>query len=159
MREESTREIGGMTFQVQQLPATKAVLLSRRLASIVGPAALKGLGGAAGGLANLDVGGLSTAAEMLFEKLTEAEFSSIMKQLLDGCFVEHDGKKALLLPQFDHLMRGKILEIYQLLAFALEVNFGPLGDSLRALLAQAQAAQPKASSSPNAMTSPGPAGD
>ena len=112
---------------VQQLPAMRAVKLSRRLIQVAAPAvaALKDLTADASVLGDAIAGALA--------EFSEKDLEALIKDLLETATVEQDGKLAKVMPLFDSLFGGKIFTLYKVLAFALEVNFADFFEPLRAL--------------------------
>lgn len=157
------RVIDGQTFSVTQLPAMRALKMLSRLVRTLGPAAARLMDGAAsaggalgsglGGLAQMNVAALGQAVTVLTERLTEAELESITRELLETATV--DGR--LLMPSFDLTMQGRMGPVLQLLAFALEVNYGSFFGVLAAS-ATAEAARASSSGASNTLRMAGPAG-
>jgi hypothetical protein len=120
---------------VQQLPAMRAVKLSRRLIQIAAPAvaALKDLSLSA------DASVLGDAIAGALAEFSEKDLEALIKDLLETATVEQDGKLAKVMPLFDSLFGGKIFTLYKVLAFALEVNFADFFEPLRALKVKSDA--------------------
>ena len=129
--ETQQQVINGRTYSVTQLPAMRALRLLARLGKVVGPALASGM-----------EANVSAAAGLLFERLDEAEMEYLVKQLLQGVVVAEDGKQRDMLVGFDVAYGGAMLvEVFEVLRFALEVQFGPTFAVLLAKLgAQAPAA-------------------
>lgn len=128
--------IGDRTYSITKLPAMKAHALSAKLIRMIGPPLAALLGSSNGAsLGGMDVSVLGPAASMLFAQLTEVEFEKLTKELLATCMLNG---QPLLGGAFDLTMQGRVDEIYTLMLFSIEVNFGNffggrLGEGLRAL--------------------------
>jgi hypothetical protein len=145
VRAIESREIDGLTFQVQQLPGRRGSRLSARLMRMLLPAAAEAVGGGGKlptGLADLDLSGLGKAAQTLFERLTVEEFESIREELMEGAMVTmENGNTVALKPVFDDVMAGRAFTTLKLMQFALEVNFKDFfGGVLAAAVAAGKAA-------------------
>jgi hypothetical protein len=151
MRKTEEKSIGGRVFKVAQLPGMRGAKLFFRLSSAVVPA-LARIGGGLGSVSEKslleeDVGPFLNAANTLFEKLTEAEFERLVRELLETTTVSRsDLPEQLLMPIFDEEMAGEIGTLLQLVAFALKVNFGNFMPGL-VVKARAMAAKQKGSAS------------
>lgn len=141
MREQQTREIDGLRFTVQMLPAMRATRLWHRILKGAAPAFLKAAGSAKSGLADADVSALADAAQLLFNNFSESDFEGILRELLETTLVEKDGKQFPLMPVFDDLMRGRTVTLLKLVRFALEVNYSDFFDGLRGKLGSLTAAR------------------
>ena len=129
-------ELGEHTYTVQQLPARPALKLFNKLARVATPALGKLMAGGATKISELDTASLGAALEALFERLTPEQQDQMTEELLQTALV--DG--APLWPQFNVHFQGRIAEVFQLLRFALKVNFG---DFFKGLLAAAGSLSPK----------------
>jgi len=127
MQRTETRVFDDLAITVQQLPAMRAVKLSRRLIQIAAPAvtALKDL--------SADASVLGEAISNALAEFSEKDLEALIKDLLETATVEQEGKIAKVMPLFDELFRGKVFTLYKVLAFALEVNFADFFEPLRAL--------------------------
>jgi hypothetical protein len=150
-QETQTREIGGRTFTVTQLPPRRALKLLRRVVAVLGPPLAQGLSATSGrGLKEVDLTALAPALEKLFEQLDDAELDA----LIDGALATArlDGKEVL--PVFDLVFRGRLPDVFKLLVFALEVHFADFFDGTGGGLLDAL----KAFASRTSTTSSGPSG-
>ena len=129
-------QLGEHTYTVQQLPARPALKLFNKLARVATPALGKLMSGGATKISELDTANLGAALEALFERLTPEQQDQMTEELLQAALV--DG--APLWPQFNVHFQGRIAEVFQLLRFALKVNFG---DFFKGLLAAAGSLSPK----------------
>lgn len=123
-RATQSQDIDGTVFAVTQLPAMRSMRLMHRLAKAVGPAMLKAVGGKAVSLKELDLASVGDAAQMVFETFSENDFEALIRELLEGATVDHEGRTIPLMPVFDLVLAGKVGTILKLLKFALEVNYG-----------------------------------
>jgi hypothetical protein len=140
------------TYSVTQLPARRALKMLHKIGRVLVPTLAQALGSTSISqlsslkkVAELDLGNLGKAAETLFDRLPEAEFDALVTELMQGVVV--DGKP--LAPLFDTHFQGRILEVLELLRFALKVNFA---DFFPDLAAQVAAVQTAASSSEGSTT-------
>lgn len=134
-------------YSVTQLPAMRGLKMLARLTRTVGPALAK-LADIEGG--EIGVAALGDAVGALCEKLTDAEIDGITRELLAGSTVDEQP----LLSQFDNHFAGKPELALQVLAFAIEVNFGGFFDVARGALASRKVPEKKASPAASGSTSP-----
>lgn len=123
------REIGGAVFTVSPLPAMRSFLLQPRIAPVLAEAGAILAEVAAGDADVLDLDVLELAPRILprvgqiFAKLPPEELRAITRELLEGATM--DG--VLLFTgagdPFDVKLRGRTLDVWRLLWFALEVNY------------------------------------
>lgn len=135
MRKSDTREIDGLSFTVQQMPVKRALKLMHRLARAGVPAILEAVGSSelkgALKLEQLDLSNLGTAATMLFDKFSEADFELAMRELLESATVEFDGKTLPALQALDVAITNPST-VLKAMGFALEVNYGDFSSAFRA---------------------------
>lgn len=143
-RTAEEKTIRGRTFKVWKLPGMRGIKLFYRLSSVVIPSLTRIGGGLAAFDFNADASSLVKflpemyqAATFLFEKLPEAEFERLIKELLETATVVplDGGEEQSLLPIFDEELAGEVGCVLQLVGFALKVNFG---NFLPGLVAQAK---------------------
>ncbi len=136
MQKTETRVFDDMAVTVQQLPAMRGVKLSRKLMTVAAPVvgALQGLS------LDKDVSTLGDAVAKALEQFSEKDLDELIRTLLETAKVETEGRIAPLMPLFDGLFAGKILTVYKVVAFALEVNFADFFEAFRALKAAPPAA-------------------
>ena len=127
MRESKTEHFEGLAVTVQQLPAMRAVKLSRRLAALLAPLA-------PALAADGDVSVLGEALGKALEAFSEKDLEALIKEVLEGATVEEDGKISPLLPRFEDIFAGRVLLVYRVLIFALEVNFADFFEKARGAL-------------------------
>lgn len=134
MREPELKEIDGVTYVVTPLGASKGIALTLRLGRVLGPtlAELTKLAGQKADTVRgrgLDI--LGKAAAELLERATEAELRAIYQPLAEETRVRReDGKAPKLSEVFDVHFAGRLDSFARWLAFALEVNVGPLAAML-----------------------------
>lgn len=162
MQKHETREIDGLRFTVQQLPARRGMKLLNHLIRIAGPGLAKAAGALKGGdlakldLANIDFGALGEALKSIFDGLPDVEFDYVLDEMLAVTLLN----EAPLKPVFDAALQGRIGTVYKLLAFALEVNFRDFFGGLSGLTAGPLAKLLKSSSEgSNTSKQSGPSGD
>lgn len=135
MRESKSKDIDGLLLTVQQLPAMRSTLLMHKLGKAVGPALAKMVSGkGVTSLADMDLGGIADGVQMLFDRFSADDLSSLMKELFESSTLEVNGNTFPMMKVFDNEFAGKPGAVLTAIQFALEVNYG---DFLGALLANA----------------------
>lgn len=135
-----SKEIGGRKFTVTALSGWSSFKTSRRLAALLGPAAgaLFSEVGGAESLGDMEVTdllkGLGPGMEALFSRLTETELVEVTKLLLATATVEVEGKAVKVIDGFDLLFHGQSAQVWALLIFAVEVNYGDFSELLGGLV-------------------------
>lgn len=129
MQKTETRVFDDLAITVQQLPATRGVKLSRKLMTVAAPV----VGALQGMSLDRDVSALGDALAKALEQFSEKDLEELIRTLLETAKVETEGRIAPLMPLFDGLFAGRILTVYRVLAFALEVNFADFFEAFRAL--------------------------
>jgi len=114
-----TRTIDGHVYEVYALPAWTAVevfhALTKALApAVAGVAAAEGPGG---------VAALSTSLERVIAQLPAPELVRLSKQLLAGARVVVNGASAEVVAISDVHFQSRVLTLFKVVAFAVEVNF------------------------------------
>jgi hypothetical protein len=107
------RMIGARTYRATQLPAMRALRLLARLGRVAGPAFAVLLEAGA-------EGSIQGGARALFDRLGEDDVEQLVRGMLETVTV--DGRSVLL--GFDAEYAGKLDEVFLLVQFALEVQFG-----------------------------------
>lgn len=133
MRDAEEKVIDGVTYIVTPLGARDGINLTLRLGRILGPtltelAQLAGQPAEAAKGKGLEV--LGRAASGLLERATEAELRAVYEPLAKCTRLDNGDKKPLLADIFDVHFAGRLDAFAQWLAFALEVNLGPLAGML-----------------------------
>lgn len=146
MRAPERKTIGNDTYEVKPLPAGQGIRMLARLGKILGPGvdtAVKQ--GTAGDAFGLDIRGVISGFGTVAAALDPVEFEAILREFAatTTLIVEGSGKPTVLLQVFDLHFAGRFEVVFEWIAFALEVNFGPLLDALGAI-APARAADAKA---------------
>lgn len=133
-----SQTIDGTVFTVTQLPSMRSLKLMHRLMRVTGPALFKLAGGGKSvSLKDVDLSAAGEAAQLFFGSFSDNDLEALTREILDSATVDHEGRTIPLLPVFDLVMAGKVLTIFKLLWFALEVNYG---DFFGAFLANSGAA-------------------
>ena len=150
---------GDVELDVQQLPAMRSMRLLHRLTRALGPAfAAAAKGGGKMSLGDLDIGNLSDAANLFFDKFSEQDLEDVTRQLLEESLTSLGGKKLPTLSVLDQVYGGRPDLLLKAVAFALETNYGPLFAAARGLMGQRSvAASPL--TSPTTLPKSGPAND
>ncbi len=129
MQKIDSRTFVGKEFVTSQLPAMRSIVLLRRIVAAISPSLAAVAGDASTKSAKLSLGemldtvsapGLGGAVELLFKNLSEQELTGIIKEMLSCTQV--DGVPVM--AQFDILFQGQIEEVWPLLQWVFEVNFG-----------------------------------
>jgi hypothetical protein len=141
------RQIGQFLYTVQQLPATRSLRLLHRLGKVLGPGLTQAASlGSVGSLANADVGVIVSGIAGILQTSAEDEVVGIVRDLLGTTFVTQNGQMVELAPLMDLHFQGNLLDLFKVVAFALEVNYG---DFFGGLLAGGRAKLAAAAPSPN----------
>jgi len=130
--ETKSTDIGGVAYQVTQLPAMRGLKLLNRLGRALGPALADLLGGAESlsSIAQMDLGALGVSVRALFDRLTEDELQFFTATLLENARVTINGQVGPLMPVFDLHFAGQYENLFRLLWFALETNYGNFSGGL-----------------------------
>jgi len=127
---------GPAQFTVSQLPAMRAGKLLMRLGKTIGPA-IASLASAMdvreGKDLDVSLDAMPASVAALFANLDGNELEYLTHELLDGATVTVNGQTVPVLQGFDLLMQGQIPAWFQLLWFALTVNYGNFFDALGGL--------------------------
>ena len=120
-REVELKEIDGEKYACRMMPATVAQKTLVRLTDLVGRPVMVMIAGAIRDEGETE---LQTIAEIgtriLFERLTDDESDFVIKSVLDGVMVEGGGE---VLKSFDEHFRGRIMHLYKVFAWSVEVNY------------------------------------
>jgi hypothetical protein len=126
--EAQKKTIGDLDFELSPLPAWKAMETFARLSKFLSPA-VESLGAVAGDK-EAGAAALAKAIAGLANNKPE-ELQALTKVLLDACLVTWEGKQVPLMRTFDVVMQGRILTVFKLLAWAVEVNYRDFFDALK----------------------------
>ncbi|MFZ5440461.1 MAG: phage tail assembly chaperone [Myxococcota bacterium] len=127
MPADTTKVIDGLEFEIAPLPALRAFSTLPRIVALFAPITDNFSG------AETDVAAIARALGALMRTKPE-ELTALLKILLEGATVMHEGKRVTLLPVFDVVMHRKVLTAYKLLIFAVEVNYTDFFAELEARL-------------------------
>lgn len=125
-RETVTREIGGDTFIVTPLPASKGWRLLVAIGKLVGAPLGTAAGSAGpGGLMDARVGGeaLGRGLAALADRIDEEQIADLTRRLLETAQVRQPSGLVGVNAVFDVLFMGRYMLLLEVLMFALEVNF------------------------------------
>lgn len=120
MIETKEKIINGSTYSVTQLPARRALRLQAKLVKLLGPAA-SAIFVASGDLDTADQA-IPKAVASLASQLDDKNFDQLVLELLQGQ-ARINGKE-ITEHVLDMEFAGKLNELFLLLGFVLEVNFG-----------------------------------
>lgn len=133
MVEEFETEIDGIAFRMSQMPCTKASVIADKLLGMIAPA----LGGLVKKEQDGDVefnwDGVSGALQSAMKVLDPTVIAGLQRELLATCQVRIEGEWMPVLKMLDVALTGKVLTLYKLRLWALEVNFKDFSSALAAL--------------------------
>jgi hypothetical protein len=114
-----SKTIGDHEYSVTQWPAERAMLMKLRVLKIVGPAmaALVGKDGV-----GQEADALEHGIHALFSNATPEEIMGLVKESVVG--VARDGTKLTNTSFTEHFSGDSLLEVYQVFAFVMQVNYG-----------------------------------
>lgn len=135
------RTIGGNLFTVSPMSALRSFALQPRLAPALAEVA-GALGSLGDGAGDLNVAVLAPAVSRFFAKMPPAELLEITKQLLDGATMDGVQLFSAAGNPIEVQLRGRTLDMWRLLWFALEVNYPDFFVELRGSVAASRAASP-----------------
>lgn len=133
MIETFEKQINNSTYMVTQLPARRALKLQAKLLKLLGPAASEIFIAAAKDIYSAD-SAIPQAIRLLVNELDDKTFDTFVMEMLQG--VRKDGME-LNEKTVDLEFAGKLNELFLVLQYVLEVNFGDFfqeGGILKALL-------------------------
>jgi len=128
-REIQFKEIGGVKYICEMMPATQANKTLISLTEIIGRPAVSMIAKAFtddGDIEIDDLAGIGLAS--MFERFDEDVGDRMIKSVLTG--VRAEGVSDLA-KEFDEHFRGRILDLYKVFAWALEVNYKDFFDAAR----------------------------
>ncbi|MCC6178816.1 MAG: hypothetical protein WAZ94_15230 [Phycisphaerales bacterium] len=135
--EPQKRIIDGYTVELSPLPAWQGLEGLHQLTRLVGPA-LTGIMAAAKG----DLQAIGTGVSQALMTTPPAEVTALMKRLLGTCRLTlHDGKQIVGIGTFDTEFQGKLLTVFKIVAFAVEVNYGDFFGEVKAALGKLAASK------------------
>jgi hypothetical protein len=138
MIEPQKKYIDGFEIQLSPLPALQGTRVFHRLGKCISPALAKSMGlirGEKADLASLDISSLGGAFSSFFETCSEVDLMYFIDQLLDNAIVDNQRLKDVVNVKF----QAKILTLFKVLVFAIEVNYSDFFKGLLAKLAEKQA--------------------
>jgi hypothetical protein len=126
--------IDGLRFRVAQMPGKAAYFLSNDVIQLLAPG-LHALAKVRPGtkLGDIPVSDFAPALASMLPMLTHERQEYLTNQLLSSAVVIRNGQQEPVLDVFDEIFMGRVLAAYQLMAFALKVNFGSFGAALGSL--------------------------
>lgn len=129
MREPQSTTIGAWRYSVRPLPAGQGLALMARLSKMLGPGVAALVSGDGGGA-------IGRALSGLLERVNPEEVVEIARHLAATTEVSQPGGKvpASLAEVFDVHFAADYMAMMEWMKFALEVNFGPFVEGLRARL-------------------------
>ena len=140
MVETKNRTIDGLKISVTQWPAMKAWKNKRKLLALFGPVLAELGAGLEGNPAkkttkkkqlttaasildgNFDFAKLGSAIDKLFDKLSDDDLQDLLMTFFDQNM--RFDKLEMTIELFDQTFPGKMLTVYKIIGFVLEVNFG-----------------------------------
>ena len=133
MIKSESKIIGGYEYKVTQLPAMLGLFMSKRLIVLLGPIVGELLASTDNGkksFDSLDVGKVANTLATALKELSDDDLQDIINKLFYNTTVKIGMQESLLMPQFNELMADRFLDIFTLLAFAIQVNFGNFTSAL-----------------------------
>ena len=118
LRDTVTITYGGdkqITFEIQQLPPTKANKMMVRTVKMIGEPLLVMLSGAKKDVKEV----LPDIARLIRDGLNEDEVDSLIKDFMDCAFINGQPVK----PQFETVFMGKLPVVYKLLIEIIKLNY------------------------------------
>lgn len=139
MAQVQNRIIDGYTVQMSPLPAFVALEQFTSLTALLGPSVMSLLG---------KDEALAAALAASVRSVKPADVSGLVRALLATTHITINGATVPVLPVFDTEFQGKLLTVFKIAAFAIEVNYGdffeaakgalgPLGLKLKSKIASA----------------------
>lgn len=152
------RKIGGNVFCVTPLPAMRSFTLQPRLAPALAAVA-EGIG-AIGNLAEkqdldaIELAAIAPVVTRFFHALPPDRLEMVTRELLAGATM--DGRPLFTAEgnPFDVLMRGRSIDVWKLLWFALEVNYPDFFGAVAGKGARPAAANPSEASTTSPTSGP-----
>lgn len=140
--ENQKKEIGGVVYKVAPLTTKTSLRVLTRVLKMAAPAF--------GDVASLQAAARAATSSLgrvfagLADGLDEDTFTDLCETFAEVTEADLGGKKLLALKggQWDEHFRGRLLDLFEWVAFAAEVTYGPLYESLRADPAPADAEAP-----------------
>jgi hypothetical protein len=133
--------IGEFAYTVQQLPATRSLKLLHRLGKVAGMGLTQLASSGFEEITKADAGPVIAAVAAILRDTEPDETVGIIKELLVSSYaVGRDGKVDLGTPAFDNHFQGHLGDLFQVVAFALEVNYADFFGGLFAKLGAAKRA-------------------
>jgi hypothetical protein len=132
--EVKERQIGRATYRVTQLGFKAGRAAMVRLTKLLGPVLSRSLEGANGRA--LSVAGLAGGVLELSERLSEQDLTYFCELFGEKTeLVLDDGKRPILLPAYQETwFAGQYQELFQWLAFCVEVNYADFFGAFRSLV-------------------------
>lgn len=128
--EPQKRTIDAYTVEISPLPAWQGLEGLHQLTRLVGPA-LTGVLAAAKG----DMQAIGSGVSQALMTTPPAEVTALLKRLLGPCRITlPDGKQVPALGVFDTEFQGKLLTVFKIAAFAVEVNYGDFFGEVKSAL-------------------------
>lgn len=106
--------IGGDSYLLTSLPATKGLKLLKQITKLVGPA----FGELSKGGADQEGPGVSGAIEKLVENLDNVDVENLVKELVSSA------SKGSVAISFDHEFSGEYAKLFELVKEIVEFNYG-----------------------------------
>lgn len=129
--QSETRTIDGYEVELSALPAWQSTEVLHMLLKLAGPL----LGGlAASATDKAGAGPLAAAVGALFERSTPADFTALLRKLTNTCRVKVGDKALAFDKAMDLEFAGKLLTVFKIAAFAIEVNYRDFFDALKSRL-------------------------
>ncbi len=125
MAQVHTKLIDGYQVQLSPLPAFTALEQFTALTGLLGPALMSLIG---------KDEGMATALAASVRSVKGSDVTALIRALLATCQVTINGNNVPILPIFDTEFQGKLLTVFKITAFAIEVNYGDFFAAARGAL-------------------------
>jgi hypothetical protein len=133
MRETEFKEIDGVKYSCDMMPATKAQATLIRLVETLGRPVVVALakGASGGNFGDAELDDLAqVGTSILFERLTPENADRIIKDAFHGVRAEGVGEVAQD-KIFDGHFKGRLMHMYRVFGWAVEVNYRDFFDAAR----------------------------
>lgn len=129
-----TKEIDGMSVTVQQYAAIRQSLLLVSVAKIFGPALAAITSGKVKNMDDVMKMDITALLLPMFLRLDPGDAKSFICEALAGTTVVYEGAAVTLANEakIDLVFSGRVITMYRVIGYALQVNFADFGEAARA---------------------------
>lgn len=155
----NTKKIGGVTYQMNPLPGWAGLEAFHRTIAVLGPAlqgvVVQALRGEAKGNPKALVGTLIAAVPEAAMRTKPAELRELVEQLLAQTNLVGGKGTGPVLNVVDTMFQGKLFNLFELIAWAVEVNFSDFFEQAARRLPASKAKETSGSTSPKGSNTSG----